>query len=108
VGKRVPQSPEQSFVLRVRFADPDIIDAMLQGRYVGQRFEDDINTLPIDHLAVADVVLSRQLTPALGLFLGVENLFDQRYEVLRDTAGLVLVERRTAHIGVRFGFAERR
>jgi outer membrane receptor protein involved in Fe transport len=102
VGKRVPQSPEESFVLRVRFADPDLLDVTVQGRYVGQRFEDDINTLSIDHLTVADVVLSRQIIPAVGLFLGVENLFDQRYEVLRDTAGLVLVERRTAHIGVRY------
>ena len=104
VGKRVPQSPEESFVLRVRFADPDIIDAMLQGRYVGQRFEDDINTLPLESLEVADLMLSRQIIPSIGLFAGVENLFDQRYEATRDTTGLVQVERRTAHLGLRFAY----
>jgi outer membrane receptor protein involved in Fe transport len=102
VGKRVPQSPEQNVVARVRFSDPDLFDAQLQGRYVGQRFEDDINTLSMDHIAVADLSLSRQIVPSLGVFLGVENLFDERYEVQRDTTGLVLVERRMAHIGVRF------
>ena len=102
VGKRVPQTPEQTVVARVRFADPRIVDAIVQGRYVGQRFEDDVNSLSLSDLTIADLMLSRQVHEMLSVFVGVENLFDERYEVQRDTTGLVLVERRSAHVGVRF------
>jgi outer membrane receptor protein involved in Fe transport len=102
VGKRLPQSAEESVTLQIRWSDPKIVDATIQGRYVGERFEDDVNTLPLDSLEVVDVVLSRGFAHGISVFLGVENLFDQEYEVLRDTSGLVLVERRTSHIGVRY------
>jgi outer membrane receptor protein involved in Fe transport len=102
VGKRLPQVPEETVVLRVRWRDPEILDAMVQGRYVGERFEDDINTNPIDDFTTVDLLLSRQLKHSIGLFAGVENLFDEKYEVTRDPTGLVTVERRQAHIGVRF------
>jgi outer membrane receptor protein involved in Fe transport len=102
VGKRIPQVPEETVVLRLRWSDPEILDAMIQGRYVGDRFDDDINTLLVHSFTVADLMLSRQLTRSTGVFLGVENLFDENYEVLVDTTGLVTVERRQAHVGVRF------
>jgi outer membrane receptor protein involved in Fe transport len=102
VGKRLPQVPEQTVVLRVRWSDPDILDAVVQGRYVGQRYEDDVNTIAIHDFTTVDLLLSRQLKRSIGLFAGVENLFDERYEVTRDPTGLVTVERRQAHVGIRF------
>jgi outer membrane cobalamin receptor len=102
VGKRIPEAPEQTLVLRVRFSDPELLDVLLQGRYVGQRFGDDTNTLSLGSLAVADLTVSRRLTASTSVFLGVENLFDREYEAQRDSAGLVQVERRLAHVGVRF------
>jgi outer membrane receptor protein involved in Fe transport len=102
IGKRLPQVPEQTFVLRVRWSDPEILDAMVQGRHVGGRFEDDVNTIQIDDFTTADLLLARRINRSIGVFVGVENLFDERYEVTRDSTGLVTVERRQAHIGVRF------
>ena len=102
VGKRLPQVPEQSVVLRLRWSDPDILEAMIQGRHVGQRFEDDVNTISIQDFTTVDLLLSRQLNRSIGLFAGVENLLDERYEVTRDPTGLVTVESRQAHVGVRF------
>jgi outer membrane receptor protein involved in Fe transport len=102
VGKRLPQVPEQTVVLRLRWSDPEILDAMVQGRYVGERFEDDVNAIPIHDFTTVDLLLSRQLKPSIGLFMGVENVFDERFEVTRDPTGLVTVERRQAHVGVRF------
>jgi outer membrane receptor protein involved in Fe transport len=101
-GKRLPQVPEESMVLRLRWSDPDILDAMIQGRYVGQRFEDDVNTISIDDFTTIDLLLSRQLNRSLGLFAGIENLLDEHYEVTRDPTGLVTVESRQAHVGIRF------
>jgi outer membrane receptor protein involved in Fe transport len=102
IGKRLPQVPEQTFVLRVRWSDPRIVDAMVQGRHVGSRFEDDVNTIQIDDFTTADLLLTRRITDAIGVFVGVENVFDERFEVTRDSTGLVTVERRQAHVGVRF------
>ena len=103
-GKRLPQVPEQSVVLRVRWSDPEILDAMIQGRHVGQRFEDDVNTISIQDFTTVDLLLSRQLNRSIGLFAGVENLLDERYEVTRDPTGLVTVESRQAHVGLRFAY----
>jgi outer membrane receptor protein involved in Fe transport len=75
---------------------------MVQGRHVGGRFEDDVNTIQIDDFTTADLLLARRINRSIGVFVGVENLFDERYEVTRDSTGLVTVERRQAHIGVRF------
>jgi iron complex outermembrane receptor protein len=103
-GKRLPQVPEQSVVLRVRWNDPQILEATIQGRHVGQRFEDDVNTISIREFTAVDLLLSRRLDRSIGLSAGVENLLDERYEVTRDPTGLVTVESRQAHVGLRFAY----
>jgi outer membrane receptor protein involved in Fe transport len=104
VGKRIPQAAEEQLVARVRFSDPALLDALLVGRYLGERYEDDVNQLLVEDLVVVDLTLSRRLTGAASVFAGVENLLDREYEVRRDTTGVVLVARRTAHAGVRFSY----
>jgi outer membrane cobalamin receptor len=104
VGRWLPQAAEEQAVLRVRWSDPDLLDVLVQGRYVGPRFEDDVNTLELGDLVVADLTVSHRLNDSISLFGAVENLFDRAYEVSHDTTGLVQVERRLAHLGARFHY----
>ncbi|MFH1680971.1 MAG: TonB-dependent receptor [Candidatus Eisenbacteria bacterium] len=87
-GNRVRQVPRHQFVLRTAFDMPSFFSGSLQGRYVGERFEDDQNSLRMDELFVVDLFLSRRILPWWEAFLAVENLFDTEFEVRRTTSGL--------------------
>lgn len=80
-GKQIAQVPEHRFTLILSYSNPDILNATIQGRYAGNQFEDDLNTLLLGDFFVVDLQISRQITKGLEVFLGVENLFDRTYEV---------------------------
>jgi outer membrane receptor protein involved in Fe transport len=74
-------------------------------RYVGQQFEDDLNTLSLGGFAVADVVLGWRLDERWEVFFHIENAFDRTYPVGRTGDGLVTVGTPLlAHGGVRARF----
>jgi outer membrane receptor protein involved in Fe transport len=88
-GASVPAAPENQFVLRVAYKNPAVVFASLQGRYVGTRFEDDLNNLPLDAFFVMDLRLSRAVFRWLDLYVGAENLLDTEYGISLATNGLV-------------------
>lgn len=103
VGKEARHAPAHQLVLRLRRDDPSLFDTSIQGRYVGERFEDDLNTLEVDELLVVDLMLSRSISPSTELFLAVQNLFDEEYEVRVTASGYVEVgTERIARFGLRF------
>jgi outer membrane receptor protein involved in Fe transport len=89
VGKRVRQVPLHTYVLRASFDRPSLLSSSIQGRFVGDRFEDDLNTLPIADFFLVDVMASRKVTGWSEIFITVENLFDVEYEVRATTNGMV-------------------
>jgi outer membrane receptor protein involved in Fe transport len=90
-GKRLAQVPEHQLVARVELRRPGRLSASLQGRWVGEQYEDDRNTRVLDDFAVVDLLVSREVAPGRELFLAAENLFGRRYEVARTADGLVSV-----------------
>ena len=102
VGNQVRQVPKQSWTAKVRNTNR-WFDTTLTARYVGKRFEDEINTLPADDFTLFDLSVSRQLTGALEVFLSVDNLFDKTYEIRTTTAGETEIGRpRFIGLGLRF------
>jgi len=99
-GLDVPQVPHYQAAFSVRFTDPRWVTATAQARFVGDQFEDDRNTLVLEHAAVVDLFASRAIATRLHLFVGVENLFDTEVQVGR-TPILSVGLPRTAHGGVR-------
>jgi outer membrane receptor protein involved in Fe transport len=75
-GLRVPQVPRNQGSLGISFAGP--VAVLLQGRWAGRQFDDDLNQLPLRGYAVADLSLRRPFGDRLDLFLSAENLFDQK------------------------------
>jgi outer membrane receptor protein involved in Fe transport len=91
-GRRIAQVPEHQLVLRLDYRSPAArFAASLQGRWTSEQFEDDLNTLALGDLAVADLALSHRLRSRWEVFLRVENLFGETYEAGRTADGLVTV-----------------
>ncbi|HLC20604.1 MAG TPA: TonB-dependent receptor, partial [Candidatus Methylomirabilis sp.] len=94
-GKRIAQVPRHQFALKLIYTNPALVNVSVQGRYVGDQFEDDINSLRLGDYFVVDLMLWRSIpvpkVSASELFLAVENLFDRTYEVGKTTDGIVTI-----------------
>ncbi len=90
-GKRIAQVPKHRFTVKLGYINPALFDVTVQGRYVGDQFEDDLNSLELDDFFVVDLLLSRQIITGLEAFFAVENLFNTTYEVGKTADGLVTV-----------------
>ena len=104
-GLRPAQVPRHSASFTLGYARDFGPEASVTLRYLGSRWEDDLNTLPLDD---ALVVGARAVIPVYGPLsaeLRAENLFDALVEVQNDGGGLI--ERampQTFWAGLRFSF----
>jgi outer membrane receptor protein involved in Fe transport len=80
-GNWIPQVPHQQFTLQARYVNPKVITATVQGTFVGQQFDDDLNSLLLDRFFTVDLYLGRSLGHGLEVFGAAENVFNQRYNV---------------------------
>ncbi|MGA2360473.1 MAG: TonB-dependent receptor [Terriglobales bacterium] len=83
VGLEVAQVPRNVFTWEARYWNPSRLLLSLQGRFVGQQFDDDQNQFPLDRFYTMDLQVGRALTRHLEVFAAAENLLDQRYQVAR-------------------------
>jgi outer membrane receptor protein involved in Fe transport len=90
-GKRLAQVPRHSGTISVRYDNPALLTATAAARFVGDQFEDDLNTLRLGGFVVFDVFLSRAITPWSEVFFAVENLLDKTYAVGRSTDGVTTI-----------------
>jgi outer membrane receptor protein involved in Fe transport len=112
VGNWIPEVPHQQFTLQGRYVNPKVLTANVQGTFVGQQFDDDLNTLLLKKFFTVDLYLGRSLGRGVEVFAAAENLFDQRYytalnvvpnhPTVPDLGPPIL-----ARIGVRYQFPNR-
>lgn len=101
-GNRGSRTPLHTLTTSVRFANPAVIDASVMGRYVGRRFEDDLNKFEIEPFFLVDMRLERRITRRWTAFASVENLADAEFETAIPSSGLVRVGApRTVLVGSR-------
>lgn len=74
-GLRVPQVPLNQGSFGVAFDGP--VTVLLQARWAGDQFEDDLNQLPLPAYEVVDLSLRRTVRERFEVFLAAENLFDE-------------------------------
>ncbi len=102
VGTRIRHVPRHHVVLGVSFDKPSLFAAHVQGRYVGDRFENDVNDLPIEEMFILDLQVSRKLSPWAEGFVSVENLLDEEFDVRPNSRGLTEIGMpRMIHGGLR-------
>jgi outer membrane receptor protein involved in Fe transport len=83
VGLDVPQVPRQQFTWEARYWNPSQLLLSLQGRFVGQQFDDDLNQYPLARFYAMDLLIGRNLNHHMEVFAAAENVTDQRYQVAR-------------------------
>ena len=90
-GLWVPQVPRHQFTLQTIYSHPGQVTAALQFRAAGKQFDDDQNRLPLGSYAVIDLMISRPITRQIELFVGAQNLLNERFAVGRtplETLGM--------------------
>ena len=81
LGKDVAQVPRNVFTWEARYWNPSRIMVSLQGRFVGNQFDDDQNLYPLGRFYTMDLQVGRNLTRNVEVFAAAENLTDERYNV---------------------------
>ncbi len=81
LGKDVAQVPRHAFTWEARYWNPSRIMLSVQGRFVGNQFDDDQNLYPLGHFYVMNLQAGRNLTRNFEVFATAENLLDERYKI---------------------------
>ncbi|MFY9647594.1 MAG: hypothetical protein WAK29_20615, partial [Terriglobales bacterium] len=69
----------EQFTLQARYVNPKFLTANVQGTFVGEQFDDDLNTLLLKKFFTVDLYLGRSLGHGVEIFAAAENLFNERY-----------------------------
>ena len=105
LGLNVPQIPRNQFDFQARYSRPFILLAV-QGRFGGNQFDDDQNTLLLRRYFTLDFTASHSLRHGVDVFVSVENALNQRYDVAR-TPVLTVGPPILARAGLRLQFGSR-
>lgn len=81
LGKNVAQVPRNVFTWEARYWNPSRIMLSVQGRFVGNQFDDDQNQYPLGRFYTMDLQVGRNVTHNVEVFAAAENILDQRYNV---------------------------
>jgi outer membrane receptor protein involved in Fe transport len=83
VGLLVPHVPRHDVDFQLKYSRARLLTATLQASYVGSTFDDDQNTLLLNHYFLLDALASRPLGHGMEIFVAGENLLSERYDVAR-------------------------
>lgn len=81
LGNDVAQVPRNVFTWEARYWNPSRIMLSVQGRFIGNQFDDDQNQYPLGRFYTMDFQIGRNVTRNLEIFAAAENLLDERYNV---------------------------
>jgi len=81
LGNYVAQVPRNVFTWEARYWNPRRFLLSVQGRFIGNQFDDDQNQYPLGRFYTMDLQVGRNLTRNLEVFAAAENLLDERYNV---------------------------
>jgi outer membrane receptor protein involved in Fe transport len=79
-GNFLPQVPQNQFSLQMSYVGKTWTVGV-QGRFLGNQFDDDQNLLPLGRAFSLDVQVSRKLGKGVSLFFAVQNLTDDRFGI---------------------------
>ena len=88
VGNEGSRTPRHSLTTTLRFDDPAVVDAAVTGRYIGSRFEDDLNQFRLPSFFLVDARLARRITAGWTAFVTVENVADREFITAIPSSGL--------------------
>jgi outer membrane cobalamin receptor len=87
-GKEALRSPSHTAVAGASFDKPHWFSLSAEVRYVGRRFEDDLNTIELDPFTVVGLRLNRNIGSRTTAHIKLDNLLDKEFDTTRTRAGL--------------------
>jgi len=81
LGNDVAQVPRNVFTWEARYWNPSRLMLSLQGRFVGNQFDDDQNQYPLGRYYTMDLQIGRNLSRNFELYAAAENLLNEHYNV---------------------------
>lgn len=81
LGNDVAQVPRNVFTWEARYWNPSRIMLSVQGRFIGDQFDDDQNQHRLGRFYTMDLQIARNVTRNLEIFAAAENFLDERYNV---------------------------
>ncbi|MGB7845428.1 MAG: TonB-dependent receptor [Candidatus Acidiferrum sp.] len=87
-GNFLPQVPRNQFSFQASFVRKNWA-AGIQGRFLGDQFDDDQNLLPLGRAFSLDAQVSRQMGRHSSLFIAVQNLTNDRFNTAATPIFLV-------------------
>jgi len=78
IGNFLPQVPQNQFSFQAGYIAKKWT-AGLQGRFLGNQFDDDLNTLPLGRAFSLDARVSREIGWHTSLFFAAQNLTNDRF-----------------------------
>jgi outer membrane receptor protein involved in Fe transport len=78
IGNFLPQVPQNQFSFQASYIAKKWT-AGLQGRFLGNQFDDDLNTLPLGRAFSLDAQVSREIGWHTSLFFAAQNLTNDRF-----------------------------
>jgi outer membrane receptor protein involved in Fe transport len=81
LGNQVAQVPQNVFTWEARYWNPSRLLLSLQGRFIGNQFDDDQNRYPLGRAYTMDLQIGRNLSRNIQIFAAAENILNQRYNV---------------------------
>ncbi|MSO19236.1 MAG: TonB-dependent receptor [Acidobacteria bacterium] len=104
IDKNLPQVARHRFTLAGDFRLPQRVGVSLIGRFVGEQFDDDLNSVVLPNFFQLDAHVSRGLGEFARLFVAIENLNDAKIITNRspvDLLGTPFQVRGGIHITIR-------
>ncbi len=89
VGRRVRSAPLNSGTASVTYASVRPLGGNVMVRYIGRRYDDDLNSLPLAPFAVLDARVNYRLPRMAQVYVSAENLLNRTYLVTLTAAGLM-------------------
>jgi outer membrane receptor protein involved in Fe transport len=99
---RIPQVPAHQVTMQFSYLHP-AASVGIQGRFIGEQFEDDLNLLPMERYFTIDAMIGVPVTKSVEFFAAGENLLNDPY-----TVGRTPVRTLGAPRLIRFGFRLRK
>ena len=87
-GKEAIRAARHTVTSSIAWNLPRWFAAAVEGRYVGSRFDDDVNSVRLDEFYLLGLRFNRELGRGVTAHLKIDNLLDEEFEVARTRAGL--------------------
>ena len=84
VGLFLPQVPKNRGSVGMSYSNPRYLTASVNAIFVGDQFDDDLNTLVLPAYGTVELSLFRAIGGNLDVFFTAQNLFDKEYIVQRN------------------------